>query len=154
MSSTPKRRLKVTVNNRTYLVEVGDLFESPVTVKVNGKSYSVEVTAGEVSQISAGKTAAALETVACHPIPMRKTLPRPVSAGKRVKEVRAPIPGHIVDILVKPGDRVNAGQVLCLLEAMKMKNPIRAHCDGVIANVAVNIGQSVAQSEILLTFTE
>ncbi len=69
-----------------------------------------------------------------------------------MKAVRAPMPGHIVDIVVKPGDEVSVGQPLCSLEAMKMKNAIRSPRDGLIAGVEVTTGQAVAHGDILVTF--
>ncbi len=69
-----------------------------------------------------------------------------------MKAVRAPMPGHIVDIVVKPGDEVSVGQTLCSLEAMKMKNAIRSPRDGLIAGVEVTTGQAVAHGDILVTF--
>ena len=62
------------------------------------------------------------------------------------------MPGNILDIAVKPGDKVAARQQLCSLEAMKMKNAIRSPGEGVIASVEVAEGQSVAHGDVLFTF--
>jgi biotin carboxyl carrier protein len=62
------------------------------------------------------------------------------------------MPGNILDIAVKPGDRVAVRQQLCSLEAMKMKNAIRSPGEGVIASVEVAEGQAVAHGDVLFTF--
>ena len=62
------------------------------------------------------------------------------------------MPGSILDIAVKPADRVAHKQLLCHLEAMKMKNAIRAPCDGIVAAIHVREGQTVAYGDPLFTF--
>jgi biotin carboxyl carrier protein len=71
---------------------------------------------------------------------------RPSSADARVK---APIPGMIMRVLVAAGDRVEAGQPLLVLEAMKMENEIRAPRSGVVGHINVGAGQSVTLHEVL-----
>jgi len=66
--------------------------------------------------------------------------------------VLAPIPGVIFLITVEMGDEVLSGQELCVLEAMKMKNVIRAPRDGVIAEVLVSNGQQINQGDVLVKF--
>ncbi len=75
---------------------------------------------------------------------------RPASGDGRVK---APIPGLIARVLVEPGARVEAGQTVVVLEAMKMENPIGAPLAGVVREVAVKPGQRVAQGELLVEVT-
>jgi biotin carboxyl carrier protein len=153
MGST-KRRVKVTVNGKPYLVEVGDLSASPVSVSVNGNPYLVDIEAAEVEVTAAEEPAVALEMVA-RPTSAPEKAPIPTSpAGPRVEAVRAPMPGNILGISVKPGDSVSFRQVLCSLEAMKMKNAIRSPRDGVIGSVEVSEGQAVAHGDALFTFAE
>jgi biotin carboxyl carrier protein len=152
MNSTPQRRLKVMVNGHAYLVEVDDLFTSPIKVTVNGQPYQVEISTPAVEQVSADGPAAALEQVARQPLGPAESfrLGGPVEITDR--EVRAPMPGHIADIAVRVGDKVSTGQVLCSLEAMKMKNSIRSPREGVVASVEVTVGQPVGHGDVLLTF--
>jgi biotin carboxyl carrier protein len=63
--------------------------------------------------------------------------------------VKAPIPGLITRILIKEGERIKVGQPILVLEAMKMENEIRAPLDGQIESFAVEIGQTVAQNDLL-----
>jgi biotin carboxyl carrier protein len=67
--------------------------------------------------------------------------------------VLAPIPGIIVAVKVQPGDRVTAGQEVCVLEAMKMQNSIRAKQSGVVAAVHVRAGDQVKHHQTLLVIT-
>jgi biotin carboxyl carrier protein len=152
VSSTPQRRLKVIINGHAYLVEVDDLFTSPIKVTVNGQTYQVEIGRPEVEQVSADGPAAALEQVARQPLgPAEAFRPSgPVEITDR--EVKAPMPGQIVDIAVKSGDQISVGQILCSLEAMKMKNSIRSPREGVVASVEVTIGQPVGHGDVLITF--
>lgn len=150
MSAAPKRRLTLVIDGETYQVEVGDLASSPVTVIVNGESYQVELSAAEQapgpSEGSSRRSSAPPEP------PARRHTPARASNGHSGKDVTAPIPGDVIDIQVAAGQQVRAGQTLCSLEAMKMKNAIRANREGVIAAVHVNEGQTVAYGDVLMSF--
>ena len=65
--------------------------------------------------------------------------------------VKAPMPGTLIKVNVKPGDAVKKGDVLCVLEAMKMENDIMAPADGVVATVEAAQGSSVATDAVLVT---
>lgn len=146
MTTMSGRRVKVIVNGKPYVVEVGDLTASPITVKVDGRPYSVSIEED------------ALEVVASDHERTRDTstpadaLTRSDQSGFSKKEVKAPMPGDILDIAVEPGDRVQFHQRLCSLEAMKMKSAIHSPRDGIIASVEVEEGQAVAHNDVLFTF--
>ena len=61
------------------------------------------------------------------------------------------MPGKIMDIVVKVGDKVNNGDILCNLEAMKMKSPIRSTAQGTIAEILISEGQNVNYGTVLFT---
>jgi biotin carboxyl carrier protein len=151
-------KFKVNVDNRTFEVEVGDLYARPITVLVDGEAFEVWP---EESMLAALSPAAApAPTAAAAPRPGTGAL-RPVSAktpavpGRdRTRIVAAPIPGVIVSIAVQPGDSVTAGQELCVLEAMKMKNVIRAARAGEIAVVHVAVGQHVKHQDPLIEYAD
>ena len=152
MSPGFKRRLKVTVNGKPYLVEVGELTTSPISVSVNGRPYLVDIETGELEVVPGNGAVTALETIVRETSAPEKA-PVPIGpAGPSVKAVKAPMPGNIISIHVKPGDRVSFRQQLCSLEAMKMKNAIRSPRDGVIATAEVTVGQAVTYGDILFTF--
>jgi glutaconyl-CoA/methylmalonyl-CoA decarboxylase subunit gamma len=148
----PARRVSVTINGKVFEVEVGDLYSNPITVLVNGRPYVVSLNAVESLPAAQAPTSQALESVARQTsVPERA--PRPTGeAGPAVREVRAPMPGHIIDINVSPGDQVEFGQTLCALEAMKMKSAVRSPRDGAIAAVEVTEGQAVAHGDVLIRF--
>ena len=84
------------------------------------------------------------------PAPAAPAPAAPTSSGGG-DEVTAPMPGTIVNVPVTPGQAVKQGQVLAVLEAMKMENEIVAPRDGVVASVAAKKGDSVASGDLLLT---
>lgn len=65
-------------------------------------------------------------------------------------EIKAPMPGKIIDVFLNEGDLVNAGEPILTLEAMKMQNEIAAECNGVIQKIRVIPGQSVMKDELLV----
>lgn len=118
-------------------------------IKVNGISYEVEVEEVGGSAISvASQTAPA---PAAQPAPQAPAAP--VSQGTTgTNSVTAPMPGSIVKVNVKPGDALKKGDVILVLEAMKMENDITAPSDCTIASVNVNQGASVSTGDVLVTF--
>ena len=75
------------------------------------------------------------------------------SAGLgNLKEIKAPMPGLILDLKVKPGDQVKKGDVILILEAMKMENIIKSTGDGIVKDVKVSLKQSVEKNQILVQF--
>ena len=103
-------------------------------VNVNGTSYEIEVEL-------LGNTPSAQKP---------KEAPVQATSGEGEK-VTSPMPGTILDIKVKVGDHVKSGQVLAVLEAMKMENEIMAGTDGTVTSVAVSKGASVQTGDMLLT---
>jgi biotin carboxyl carrier protein len=149
--STGPRRVQVSVNGKLFDVEIADLNASPLSVIVNGQPYTVTVETG-----GAAPAAAALPAPAATPAPaaVTRTAPpaaRTVPAAGGSGQVRAPMPGNILDVAVKPGDSVTQGQPLCALEAMKMKSPIRSPRAGRVLAVHVSDGQSVAHGDLLVS---
>ena len=141
-----KKKLKVIVNGKPYLVEIEDNGGADTAVTVNGVAYSVNLEAAdgpEVPAVPAATTPPALAE-------KTHTTARSVTAGSGV--LAAPMPGVILDIAVKAGDAVKRGDLLCALEAMKMKNAIRAPREAVIASVEVQDGQKVAYGDVLIKF--
>ncbi len=119
-------------------------------IKVNGKAYEVEV---EELGVTASAVAPAPVQVAPQAAPAREAAPAPQAAPQAAGNVtvNAPMPGTINAVKVKAGDSVTKGQVLVILEAMKMENEIMAEADGVVASVAVSQGQSVNTGDVLVT---
>lgn len=140
------KRVTVIVEGREYLVEVGDLGEQPIRAMVNEKMYEVYLPQRNGSSGKPVVKPAAEVPPAAGPAP-RAAVPQ-ASAG----EVIAPMPGDICEVRVKAGQRVSAGDVVAVLEAMKMKNLIHSPRSGVIASVEVSVGQAVDYGTVLVTF--
>lgn len=73
-------------------------------------------------------------------------------SSQMLKEIKAPMPGLILDLKVKPGDEVKKGDVVLILEAMKMENIIKSPGDGTVKAVKVSLNQSVEKNQVLLQF--
>lgn len=110
-------------------------------IKLNGKVYEVEI-----EEVKEGQNVAATSTPKEEPQQEVKNS-QPVSSGE---SITAPMPGTITNILVKEGDNVKKGQVLAILEAMKMENEIVAPHDGAVKAISVDKGQNVNPGETLL----
>ena len=119
-------------------------------VTVNGVAYNVTVEEGTGAPVAA---AAPVAAPAAAPAPAAAAAPAapaaPASAG--AVEVKAPMPGNILDVKVAAGASVKAGDVLVILEAMKMENEISAPQDGTIASVNVRKGDVVNSGDLLIT---
>jgi len=74
------------------------------------------------------------------------------TASNALKEIKAPMPGLILDLKVQPGDEVVKGDVVLILEAMKMENIIKAPGDGIVKAVKVSLNQSVEKNQVLIQF--
>ena len=119
-------------------------------ISVNGVAYSVSVE----------ETAAGAAPVAPAAAPAPKAAPAPAAAAPAAPaapasagavEVKAPMPGNILDVKVAAGASVKAGDVLVILEAMKMENEIVAPQDGTVASVNVNKGDTVNSGDVLVS---
>jgi biotin carboxyl carrier protein len=138
------KRVTVIVEGREYVVEVGNLSESPITATVNQRTYQVGV-----PQQNEETTVQAAPPAASTPAAEMAISKAPSEANSAIT---APMPGSILEIKVKAGDRVNPGDVICVLEAMKMKNNIHTNHAGVIASVEVVARQDVDYGTVLVTF--
>jgi len=143
----------INIDDQTFEVEIKDLRARPIIAFVDGERVEVEPQDVHPPLTSAQSS-----------LPLaRKSAPAPVAvpAGSaaasptaKAKIVRAPIPGVIVALLVRPGDEVKHGQELCTIEAMKMRNTIRSSRPGRIAEILVTPGQTVNHNDPLLSFEE
>ncbi|HNY31486.1 MAG TPA: acetyl-CoA carboxylase biotin carboxyl carrier protein subunit [Fibrobacteria bacterium] len=144
-------KMKLSVDGRVFEVQVGDLVANPVVVMVEGER--IEVWPEEETPAVASTAAPAIQPRASHvPVPVWKPRKTDVLPGTE-NAVIAPIPGVIVQVDVKVGDRVAYGQVVCLLEAMKMRNPIRVARAGVVTEIKIKPGQHVHYHEQLIVVT-
>lgn len=118
------------------------------TITVNGTPYVVTVEENAGSG-PAAPMAAPAPAPAPAAAPAPKAAPAPSGAGS--VKVESPMPGTILDIKTAAGSAVKKGDVLCILEAMKMENDIVAPADGTVASVNVNKGDSVEAGQLIVT---
>ena len=114
----------------------------------------------EVEELSSSASVAPAAAPAAAPAPVAAPAPAPAPAAPAAapapapaggQTVTAPMPGNILKVNVTAGQAVKAGQVLCVLEAMKMENEIMAPCDGKVAQVLVSKGATVDTDAPLVT---
>ncbi|MBR4111796.1 MAG: acetyl-CoA carboxylase biotin carboxyl carrier protein subunit [Ruminiclostridium sp.] len=114
-------------------------------ITVNGTAYDVTV---EETDASAAPVAAAAPA----PAPKKAAAPKAVPAGGAGNvKIEAPMPGTVMDVKLKVGDKVTNGTPIVIIEAMKMENEIPATCDGTIASINVNKGDSVNTGTLIAT---
>jgi glutaconyl-CoA/methylmalonyl-CoA decarboxylase subunit gamma len=144
-------KYKITVNEKTYEVEVENINARPVIAHVDGERF--EVMPQDADQAETGKEAI-VKTEKKTPAP--NPVKAAISSTPEVngKSLTAPLPGTIVEIFVKVGDQVQAGHVMLVIEAMKMKNSIRSVYSGNVSEVLVSVGQSVAHKQALIKFAD
>ena len=115
-------------------------------VTVNGIEYDVkveEIENSESNNISKSDETSLSQSDA-------KPSKSDISTGSNEDSVKSPMPGTILSVEVKNGDKVNKGQVLLILEAMKMENEIVSPKDGIVANVHVKKGENVESGSPLV----
>ena len=120
---------KFRINGNEYNVDINSVEGNIADVTVNGASYQVEM---ENAPPPVQKPAQAPATATT----------APAGAGK---PVTSPLPGVIIEVSVKEGQAVKAGQKVAVLEAMKMENEIQAPADGTVTAILVNKGDSVLE---------
>jgi biotin carboxyl carrier protein len=143
---------RVTVGDTEYTVEVPNPAERPVRAIVDGETVEVHV------EEEGGVPAPRVEVEAPAP-----TIPVPAPPGRPVASstgapgtgvVTAPLPGVITAVSVDLGEDVDPGEELCVLEAMKMKNPIRSTVSGTVREVHVALGEQVQHGDPLFTIED
>lgn len=140
------RSFKFTISGNNYEVDVLKLEGSFAEVEVNGTAYQIEIE----RQKTETKT----------PILIRPKRPNPTGSHEIKREeketkavlskITSPLPGLIVQLFVKPGDKVKRGDKLLVYEAMKMENNLVAEKDGLIKTIKVQVGDNVLQGDLLM----
>lgn len=144
-------KLTVKIDDRSFLVEIDDLNARPVLAAVEGETFEVWPEEAVVET----QAAAVKPAQAAAPAPIRVApAAAPINIADAAKVVAAPLPGTIVAIAVKEGAVVKVGQELLTLEAMKMKNSIRASREGTVKSILVNIGDQVRHGQALVEYAD
>ena len=131
---------KYIINDIEYNVAVNSVTNDRAEVTVNGVVYQVKI---ENVNASVPVSMPVVETANVAPASVEA--PAVVAQSGSGKPINSPLPGVIVGIKVKVGDKVKAGQVVAMLEAMKMENEIQSEYDGVVLSVNVSQGDSILE---------
>ena len=144
-----ERRFTIRIDGHSYKVRVGDVSRSPVEVEVDGQVVLVEIDQEGPTRVAPAPRPAPLPSQ----VPAEKVVtaaPSPAAASGNA--VAAPMPAKVLSVAVKAGDRVSQGDTLCVLEAMKMEQVVRAPRDGIIARVHVQPGDNVTSGSVIVEF--
>lgn len=119
-------------------------------ITVNGKIYEVQVEETDSVEIAPQPTQnnSTITTPAQQEKPVEAVKPAASTSGQ---SVTSPMPGNILDVKVSQGDSVKMGQILIMLEAMKMENEITSPCDGIVSSVLVKKGDTVDAGAVMVT---
>ena len=135
--------LRVKVNDRWYTVEAVDVDSEPAVVLVDGERVEVSLSEPLVQAAAPPAAAAALPAQPAAPAPAAAP-----SAGGRA--FTSPMPGIVLSVAVGVGDQVTTGDDICVLEAMKMQQTLKADWSGVVSAVHVIAGQQVQDGDAIV----
>ncbi|MBR1809809.1 MAG: biotin/lipoyl-binding protein [Paludibacteraceae bacterium] len=133
------KEFKFVINGHEYTTAVNEIGQNLAEVTVNGTTFQVEIQKEETPKAAPRKTVTQAAQVVSN---------AQQSAG--VQAVKSPLPGSIVKVNVKPGDKVQVGDELLTMESMKMENSIKSEVAGVVKTVLVEPGKNVMQDDKLL----
>lgn len=152
------RRYQLTIAGKSFEVEIQSVAGGQARVLVNGRPFEVSFrTQAEGPRVSPPGSPASPAPSLPRPAPPKPSPPPPPSGEAAARggpgAVTAPMPGVILDVLVKVGDQVQAGDTVVKLEAMKMENDIKTPIAGVVAEVLTNKGANVTVGDVLVMIT-
>jgi biotin carboxyl carrier protein len=142
------KKFKFTIQGNKYDVNILNVEDNIAEVEVNGAVYKVEVDK-VIAQSKTPKLVRSEAVPSTDTTPSQQKTSAP-SASKGAGFVKSPLPGVILNVYVKEGDKVKVGTKLLMLEAMKMENNINADKEGVVKSVKVKTGDSVLEGDLLI----
>jgi biotin carboxyl carrier protein len=144
------KEYKYTINGKKFEVTIGDIKENIASVTVNGENYQVEME----KEPEPEKKKVVVRPVAEAPKAAAATAAPATAGGKAnlANALKAPLPGVITKINVTVGQAVKKGEVVVVLEAMKMANNLTAERDGTVSAILVKVGDSVMEDTALVAF--
>ncbi len=138
------------INGVEYKCAVEEIEAGKTQVTVNGKVYEVETEAAAPAAKPAAPKPAAAPAPKPAAAPAAKAEAKPAAAPAAGLQVKSPLPGSVIKVLVSEGQAVKKGDTLLTLESMKMENAIMAEQDGTVKQIAVSAGQNVMQDDLLI----
>ncbi len=136
---------KFRINGNEYNVEINSVEGNIADVTVNGAAYQVEMENAPAPVRKPVQAPPATAASVSDPTPAAAPAPKAAAPAGAGKPVTSPLPGVIIEVSVKEGQAVKAGQKVAVLEAMKMENEIQAPADGTVTAILVNKGDSVLE---------
>lgn len=142
------KNFKFKINGNQYDVNIVNIEENIAELEVNGTTYQVEVDkAIQTTKTPKLVRAATVPSTDQHPSAARTSSPGEPKGGGNIK---APLPGVVLDVYVKEGETVKIGQRLMMLEAMKMENNIDSDKQGTVISIKKHKGDSVMEGDVLI----
>lgn len=141
------RKFQFTISGNKYDVELKRFEENIAEIEVNGTPYTVEVH----RELKTSKTPKLVRAEVAPPTRSETKIKKSISVSTHL--ILAPLPGTILNIMVKEGDAVKKGATLLTYDAMKMENSILAEKDGTVKSIKVVVGQNFLQGDTLLEVT-
>lgn len=140
------KKFNFKIHGSDYEVHIINLEDNIAEIDVNGSLYKVEIQ----QEIKAQKTPKLVRSrvVSASEGEASKTSKPGIKKGTGA--IKAPLPGVILELNVKVGDKVKPGHRLLIMEAMKMENNINSDTEGVVESIKVNIGDSVLEGDLLI----
>lgn len=145
----------VTVNNQPLFYNIEKVQDGYFHLLMNNKGYTAEIVKVDVPT----KTFQVKVNGRVYPVQLKdqfdlllEKMGMTGSASTKVNNIKAPMPGLIIDLRVKAGDVVKAGDPILILEAMKMENIIKSPGEGVVKSVKIKKGESVEKNQVLIEF--
>jgi biotin carboxyl carrier protein len=137
------------INGAEYKCAVEEIEAGLTNVTVNGKTYQVETEKPAAPAPKPVAKPAPAPKPAAAPAPKAEAS-KPAAASAAGVQVKSPLPGSVIKVLVSEGQAVKRGDTLLTLESMKMENAIMAEQDGTVKQIAVTPGQNVMQDDLLI----
>ena len=141
------------INGAAYKCAVEEIEAGKTNVTVNGKVYTVETEAPAAPApkpvAKPAPAPAPAPQPAAAPAPKAEA-PKPAAPAAGGIQVKSPLPGSVIKVLVSEGQAVKKGDTLLTLESMKMENAIMAEADGTVKQILVSAGQNVMQDDLLV----
>ena len=149
------KKFELSVGDKAYKVDIEKFDGKRAIVKVDGKPFDIEVKKGvdetsKPSPVSMPAPPVIQQATPTAPEPPQAPIRSATSGG----EVAAPMPGLVLDIMVATGDKVQVGQPVIKIEAMKMENEIPSPVNGTVKTIVVKVGDNVATDETLMVIEE
>jgi biotin carboxyl carrier protein len=138
------------LNGAEYKCAVEEIEAGKTKVTVNGKVYEVETEAAPAAKPAAKQAPEAPKATPAPKAEAPKAEAKPAAAPVAGVQVKSPLPGSVIKVLVAEGQAVKKGDTLLTLESMKMENAIMAEADGTVKQIAVTPGQNVMQDDLLI----